>query len=448
MDRDTILSFGFVAAILVLYLAYSNWRMAVKAALIMVLVEGVFRKWVIPQASDLIYFLKDVILIGAYLRYYQAPKVPWMVRWPYAPVSAVTFACCILTFGLFHPNIGSIPAGLLGLKNYVFYVPLFFLVPDLFPSRAQFKKELSIYVLLGIPVCLLGLAQWRSDAFSVINTYSQSSEAGATTFGSSAHVRITGTFSYLTGHTVFCSIFFALSLALISMRGVPFRALHATVGIPLLLVNALMSGSRAAVLIQLSLIAGAVVSSGVLNRQYFQRILIAIIVCGGISAVAGAMLFPDALEASMNRFQNSGDSIAERTVKFTGKFVDAGIREGGLVGFGLGATSPAVASLRRILSLPQPETFPVPYDFEMGQVLLEVGILGGFFWYLLRFSVQFTIFRSFVECRDTDIKPLLLTVLIVTLPFFLLSVVLNHVAGIWVWSLSGFALWRRSPWND
>jgi hypothetical protein len=32
--------------------------------------EGALRKWVLPQASEMIYFLKDVVLIGAYLNFY------------------------------------------------------------------------------------------------------------------------------------------------------------------------------------------------------------------------------------------------------------------------------------------------------------------------------------------------------------------------------------------
>jgi hypothetical protein len=38
--------------------------------LILVVLEGALRKWVLPQASQFIYFLKDFVLIGAYLRYF------------------------------------------------------------------------------------------------------------------------------------------------------------------------------------------------------------------------------------------------------------------------------------------------------------------------------------------------------------------------------------------
>ena len=47
-----------------------KWRRSVKIALALVIIEGAIRKWVLPGASDLIYFLKDIVLLGAYVRYF------------------------------------------------------------------------------------------------------------------------------------------------------------------------------------------------------------------------------------------------------------------------------------------------------------------------------------------------------------------------------------------
>src|SRR5437588_9306490 len=66
MNNDLALT-GLIG---VIFLSSVNWRWSVKAALVLVVLEGAIRKWVLPQASDAVYFLKDFVLLGAYLRYF------------------------------------------------------------------------------------------------------------------------------------------------------------------------------------------------------------------------------------------------------------------------------------------------------------------------------------------------------------------------------------------
>lgn len=46
----------WVSLVLTVGLACLDWRRAVKAALVLVIIEGGIRKWVLPEASDTIYF--------------------------------------------------------------------------------------------------------------------------------------------------------------------------------------------------------------------------------------------------------------------------------------------------------------------------------------------------------------------------------------------------------
>src|SRR5437867_3892167 len=61
---------AIVGAMLVVLLSAINWRISVKAALVLVVLEGAIRKWLFPQASEMVYFLKDFVLLGAYIRYF------------------------------------------------------------------------------------------------------------------------------------------------------------------------------------------------------------------------------------------------------------------------------------------------------------------------------------------------------------------------------------------
>ena len=57
---------GIPVLLLIVSLSSLNWRRSLKTVLVLVVLEGALRKWVLPQASDLLYFLKDFILINAF----------------------------------------------------------------------------------------------------------------------------------------------------------------------------------------------------------------------------------------------------------------------------------------------------------------------------------------------------------------------------------------------
>ncbi len=94
--------------------------------------------------------------------------------------------------------------GIFGFKAYFFYVPLLFVLPAAFPSDAALYRFLRRYALISIPVGLLAMAQFFSPASSFLNTYARSNEdAYVATFGSSTYVRVTATFSFITGYTTY-----------------------------------------------------------------------------------------------------------------------------------------------------------------------------------------------------------------------------------------------------
>ncbi|PSO73397.1 MAG: hypothetical protein BRC37_09705, partial [Cyanobacteria bacterium QH_3_48_40] len=67
---NNLLLVGLLGSAVIIYLGSLNWRRSVKAALVIVIIEGALRKWAFPQLSELIFFLKDFVLIGAYLSYF------------------------------------------------------------------------------------------------------------------------------------------------------------------------------------------------------------------------------------------------------------------------------------------------------------------------------------------------------------------------------------------
>src|SRR5215510_4145680 len=163
MSMDLAL-LGLVATIAV---SAMNWRRSVKAALVLVVLEGAIRKWVLPQVShvvsfpsDVFYFLKDFVLLGAYIGYFLLSDLRTRRRTFLEIKVILVIVFVIVLLQALNPALGSSVVGLFGFKAYLWYVPLCFLLRDLFDSEAELKAFSLRYLLLTIPVCGLGILQF------------------------------------------------------------------------------------------------------------------------------------------------------------------------------------------------------------------------------------------------------------------------------------------------
>ena len=434
MDTSLVIIFGACIGAILASISSLNWRHSLRAALVLVLLEGAIRKWVLPGASDLVYFAKDFVLLGCYFGFYrQFEGTSLASLWPDLPVSIIQICGMLIVLSACNPNIGSFLAAILGLRGYMFYLPICFIIPHLFRTRQELLLNLSCYAIIALPICLLGFVQYKSDGFSVINTYAGGlSEYGASTFGVSDRIRITGTFSYLSGHVVFVNTFFALILALISAEKVPFRFILLYVVLPCLVANGYMSGSRASTSTMLFVTVGFVVIAGASMKGLGSLLLAA-----GVTMVATQIFFADAFQDSMDRMNNIGDTFFQRMWTMPINELSIALEKGGLVGCGTGTTSPAVEGLRSRLEIPQPELHPGYYDGELPQVLAEIGIVGFFAWYSLRLLVIVGLIRSFMSTKDPLLKSLALMAILINIPYLMISLVLNHTASVLVWSATG-----------
>lgn len=61
---------ALIACVIIFYLSALRWRRSVKIVFLLLVLEGALRKWVLPQANEMIYFLKDVVILGTYFNFY------------------------------------------------------------------------------------------------------------------------------------------------------------------------------------------------------------------------------------------------------------------------------------------------------------------------------------------------------------------------------------------
>ena len=112
---------------------FRQWRRGVQAAMVLLVFEGAIRKWLFPGAQDLVYFAKDVLLLGVYAGFLQAPPAA-RGRSPEKTqlVAALAFSTVVGLAQVFNPKLPNLLVGVLGFKAYFLYVPLIWVLPAAF----------------------------------------------------------------------------------------------------------------------------------------------------------------------------------------------------------------------------------------------------------------------------------------------------------------------------
>jgi hypothetical protein len=449
LPLSTLLSIAAIGGLVLLAWSYSNWRAAVKLAVVIALFEGAIRKWVWAGGGDLVYFFKDGVLLGAYLRFFLAPDPDIRAFRLDVPATLIVVLCAIVGSGALNPNIGHPILAIMGVKIYFYYIPLAFMVPYLFRTQGEMIQQLTWFAWICIPICGLGFLQWGSDGFSVINTYANRegvADTGATTLGIEGavqRVRITGTFSYITGHTTFVSFFMALVLALLSLKETRHKWVLFGLCLPMLAGNALMSGSRAAVITQGFVVAGflfAAMGGKLGTSKNFLAILgVGLLIC----FAGGIYVFADAWSQWSTRFKYAGDSVQERVFGQAADALTQAMNEAGVTGYGIGSTHAVTDAMRRIFQIPAPKKKAPFFDNELGQVLAELGFVGFMAWYVLRTAVLVALWGSFLRSPPGILKSISLAAFLLYGPYMVMSLVVNHTANILLWALIGLAFTCR-----
>lgn len=389
-----------LAGLAALVWAFRRWRTGVQVAMVLVVFEGAIRKWLLPGSQDLVYFAKDVVLLGVYLGYLrEAPRLRQRVAslpllYPLLGMTAV--------FGLlqvFNPNLPSVAIGILGFKAYFFYIPLLVVMPAAFSSDAAAFRFLQRYALLAIPVGLLAIAQFFSPATSVLNSYARAAAEGpyATTFGTSSHVRVTATFPYITGYASYLLATAVLLVTLLSARRWElWRNWLIYAGLGMTFLGMLMTGSR-----------GPVVVFAVIFPLYWWLVVVRERQKAALlGRTLGAMLLlaafvslfgQDALGAFQGRAAGSGSEIANRMLSPAVAPWKV-LPHVGLLGFGIGSTHQTAAALAPHL-VPFSWLRGMLIEVESGRVMVELGPIGFVLVYLVRIALAGLALRKALTLR-------------------------------------------------
>ncbi|MEA5626092.1 hypothetical protein [Nostoc sp. UHCC 0251] len=431
---------AIVAIFFLIFISALDWKKSVVFVLVFIILEGVARKWILPQASNLIYFVKDLVLIGAYIKYFliEGKKIKKH------NINIFIYLLAIWSFvQAFNPSLGSYIVGLFGLKTYLLYIPIFWILPDLFTSKIDLYKFIRNYSLLVIPVCLLAVAQFFSPPSSPLNVYASGVDVVATFgVGKEQIVRVSGTFSYITGFGTYLSVSLALLIPLLTLR--QSRIWYCLTIIELLLVlgTSFMTGSRAVVLYEALFLISYIFILSLTHLNQAPRIIKKFI----IPTIVAAMVVPTYFSKSINLLsQRSTSNSAEGTARIWRPFAEAAsginyiIQSKQIDSYGTGATHQATSFLRKLLDLPQGEPMPL-LEVEPPRVAAEIGVIGFISWYLIRISLIIYLLLTLIKLRDPFLYQLALSAFLFHALQITIPVIFNPYMGIYYWFFAGFIL--------
>jgi hypothetical protein len=443
---------GLLIILTIFALSFNNWKTAVKVVFFLTVMEGALRKWVLPQASELIYFLKDLVLLGAYIKFYGTAGIRGKFKITNHPLTVLIILVVIWCFvQALNPSLGNFIVGIFGLKTYLFYIPLIWMLPALFPTEESLYKFLRSHLLLIIPVGILGIVQFFSPIDSPINSYAPTTGGvtevatfGGATSATRSLVRITGTFSYINNYTAYLVVCFGLLIALISIKQPRLWKLIFMLEISLVGVNSLMTGSRTPVIASAIFLVGYLVIRGFTEVSSTLRLLKQFMLPLIVAVTFAYIGFNSAINAFFARASGNSDLLYRISISFLEPF--SFIQYKYVDGFGVGATHPGTVALRAILNLPAGEFIPVGYESEMGRVALEIGPIGFLLWYSLRIAILGSLLGVFWKLRRPLLRQLALAAFLIQLSWLNGQLVFHHTFSVYYWFLTGFVF--LLPWLE
>ena len=427
----------FVIAGAVTVLSVFNWRLAIKTALVMLIVEGALRKWAFPQASELLYFAKDLIILGGYIGYLKdrqynvIPTVSVPLLYKLLAISAYLGALQVCNF-----NLPSLILGIIGFKSYYFYTPLLFIVPSMFNSQQELNLFLRRYLLILIPVALLGIIQFYSPSGNLINKYVKTQETIAT-FGIKESVRVTSTFPYISGYVSY--LIFSVLIVLGIIGGTRWSYKN-NIKMYIVLVFALlaipMTGSRWPVYM-LVLLTPIYIVIQIYDGTIKLFVLMRFVAVAAVIGFIAVTYTPDVIEAFSYRAKTESDAKSRVVTIFEQPY--EALTYAGIFGYGIGATHNSASVLIKDRA---------PYEWldghlfeeEPGRVMLELGMFGFILVFIIRVYLVLLSLRLVKKSKSMFNRSLATVFFLFFIAHLNAQVIMNSTAGILFWFTAGMLM--------
>ena len=444
----------FIVAIL------NNWRNGVYLFFTWLLFEDLARKYLGNNMA--VFFAKDVLVAIVYLSFYIAvrrKKTVKIVRPPF--FVAVMLLVWFGIMQIFNPASSTIVYGLLGVKLFFWYMPLYFVGYALFDSEVDLRRFFRLNVLLALIIAALGVAQSiigpsflnparpADDIRELSTLYRISPITGLVSY------RAPSVFVSAGRYTNYLLIAWVLILAFTGYLLLRHRRGRNIAFISLAVVYAavLLSGSRGvflwtageALFIIAAFLWGAPWRQREVIRVFrtVQRAALAI----GLAIAALFFVFPDALFARLAIYSETltpGSSASELQIRTWDyplrNFLGAFDYDRWPYGFGIGTSSLGVQYVARIF---HGAPMGIGVESGFGALVVEMGIGGLILWLVMSIAILVSAWKVVKKLKGSPwfpiAFPIFLYAFVLLLPMTFTSMVAyeDFVINAYFWTLLG-----------
>ncbi len=363
----------------------------------LLLFEGALRKWIVPGLSTPLLIIRDPIAVAIYLGAFQQGVFP---RSGFVACTVVLALLCALAS---FTGIGTPFVTLYGLRTDFLHLPLIVVLPRIL--RPEDVRRMGYALLTVLPaMTALAILQFKGGPDSRWNV-GAGGQVGGQLFASSGKVRVSGTFSFVTGMASYLSLCTAFLLGdLLSRRSFPRWIMLG--GPPALLFILAISGSRNAI-VSVAVVCSLVIYVIRRKPEQFGAAMKPIAV-GLLTFVALAALVPafsEGIARQQARFASAGGVKEGIVMRYLSTFTDGwqAMFYAPTLGYGLGIGTNVGANV-----LTGRAQFTLG-EGEWQRVILESGPLLGPAYLALRLGALIIVARVAMRgYREGRVLPVLL----------------------------------------
>ena len=410
------------------------WHYAIQIFLIWTIFEGAVRKWLLPSSQNLIFFVGPVLLAGAYMRYFgDRIQRREIIRINHALTMVLIFYFVYAVVQAFNDALQTPIMGFIAVIVHFMFVPMAYMVPDVFGTIKRFSHFMFPYVFVALPLAILASVQLFSPALSPINAVVAADlpVLGGINEMGFRYVRVSATFGTYNGYAQFLVIMVTVTLALLGQERYARWRWQLILVLVVSLVSSLMTATRGNILVAWASLPLFTIASIVLGRKHarhYWRVFIVVTIL-----LAGILIFTRpgtaAWETVTSRATTANDTVSRFLLPWSPWRV---WKYSGFAGNGIGITYGGSWSLGT------KPTFPVQVHYEPERMLYELGPVGFFLVYLVRFVVMGMILRLLRRCQNWEHRLLLLVTFVVHIPvLYLGQMTYQHTYSRWWWLMVG-----------
>lgn len=273
------------------------WFAALLAAICL---EALVRKLVPTAPPVLLYFSKDLVLIGILLRFgVRRPAWNAATRIFSGFLPFMIGGFLITSLQIFNPAQASPLLGLIGLRAYWFWWLAPVVLPSVFTNVKHVRNAAVLLIACSLVIVALASYQYGQPPEAPVNAYAWGDpDAGVAVVSATQRVRVTSTFAFVSGFTNYVVIITPLIITLGLLFSGAVRWICFATGC-LLAFAGLMSGSR-------SIVAWFVVTFPLMIgwRAFTTRTIIMVIVVMTLGFGGLWFFLPDTIQGMLDRFSN------------------------------------------------------------------------------------------------------------------------------------------------